>query len=51
VFPRGFVDPSRRVPCLDRLRSVLGFAPARSIASIVAELLAPERAPLPALGR
>jgi UDP-glucose 4-epimerase len=41
VFPRGFVDPPRRVPCLERLRSLVGFAPCRPIESIVAELMAP----------
>lgn len=39
VFPRGFVDPSRRVPCLARLREAIGWAPASPIEGIVAELL------------
>jgi UDP-glucose 4-epimerase len=38
VFPRGFQDPPRRVPCLRRLRQLIGWAPSRPIESIVAEL-------------
>ncbi len=40
VFPEGFVDPQRRVPCLERLRSCIGFAPSQPIESIVDELCA-----------
>jgi len=40
VFPEGFVDPQRRVPCLDRLRACIGFAPSTSIEAIVDELCA-----------
>lgn len=40
VFPRGFVDPPRRVPCLERLRGVLGWVPARPVEEIVRELAA-----------
>lgn len=43
VFPHGFVDPPRRVPCLDRLRAALGREPARPLAQIVAELLSEAR--------
>ncbi len=39
VFPRGFADPSRRVPCLARLREAIGWAPTSPIEGIVAELL------------
>jgi len=40
VFPRGFVDPQRRLPCLQRLRDAIGWVPERSIELIVAELAA-----------
>lgn len=39
VFPQGFVDPPRRVPSLDRLERAIGWAPARELESIVAELV------------
>jgi UDP-glucose 4-epimerase len=39
AFPRGFVDPVRRVPCLDRLRRLIGWTPERPIEAIVADLL------------
>jgi UDP-glucose 4-epimerase len=39
VFPAGFVDPARRRPCLQRLRSAIGWAPSASLAAIVGELL------------
>ena len=45
VFPRGFVDPPRRVPCLQRLRQAIGWAPSMPVEAIVAELAA-----LPDLG-
>jgi len=44
VFPRGFVDPPRRVPCLRRLREALGWAPSRPVEEIVGELVAERRA-------
>ncbi len=40
VFPKGFVDPQRRVPRLDRLRACIGWAPSRPIEAIVEELCA-----------
>jgi UDP-glucose 4-epimerase len=40
VFPAGFLDPQRRVPCLHRLRQLLGWVPATPIEAIVAELAA-----------
>ncbi len=40
VFPRGFVDPPRRVPCLERLLDLLGWVPDRPIEAIVADLAA-----------
>lgn len=40
VFPKGFVDPPRRVPCLQRLRELIGWVPSRPIEAIVAELAA-----------
>ena len=43
VFPRGFVDPPRRVPCLERLRDAIGWVPATPIEAIVGELLAVAR--------
>jgi UDP-glucose 4-epimerase len=39
AFPRGFIDPVRRVPCLDRLRRLIGWTPERPIETIVADLL------------
>lgn len=39
VFPDGFVDPSRRVPSLDRLLQANGWLPKTSLASIVDELV------------
>jgi UDP-glucose 4-epimerase len=39
VFPKGFVDPPRRRPCLDRLRQVIGWVPSLPLREIVAELL------------
>ncbi|MGE3175188.1 MAG: NAD-dependent epimerase/dehydratase family protein [Planctomycetota bacterium] len=44
VFPRGFVDPPRRVPCLARLRDLLGWVPSRPLEAIVEDLVAAERA-------
>jgi UDP-glucose 4-epimerase len=44
VFPRGFVDPPRRVPCLLRLRAAIGFVPDMPIERIVGELVALQRA-------
>ena len=43
VFPRGFVDPPRRVPCLRRLRAAIGFVPDLPIEAIVQELVALQR--------
>lgn len=43
VFPRGFGDPPRRVPCLQRLRAFTGRAPERAIAEIVRELVVAAR--------
>lgn len=43
VFPAGFADPPRRVPCLQRLRSLLGFVPETGIEAIVDDLLAQPR--------
>jgi UDP-glucose 4-epimerase len=40
IFPEGFVDPSRRVPSLDRLRAANGWVPEMPLASIVSELVA-----------
>jgi UDP-glucose 4-epimerase len=40
VFPRGFVDPPRRVPSLDRLRAAIGWVPATPLVAIVEELVA-----------
>lgn len=39
VFPRGFPDPPRRVPCLQRLRSVLGWAPDAPVESVIEQML------------
>ncbi|MBM4063519.1 MAG: NAD-dependent epimerase/dehydratase family protein [Planctomycetes bacterium] len=39
VFPSGFVDPARRLPCLERLAHAIGWAPSAPMASIVAELV------------
>ena len=44
VFPSGFVDPPRRVPSLQRLRAANGWAPEASLASIVDDVVAYERA-------
>lgn len=43
VFPKGFVDPARRVPSLDRLRALVGWAPEQPLEAIVAELAAEGR--------
>ncbi|MBK8100390.1 MAG: NAD-dependent epimerase/dehydratase family protein [Planctomycetes bacterium] len=43
VFPRGFGDPPRRVPCLSRLRALTGRAPERPIGEIVRELVVAAR--------
>lgn len=43
VFPPGFVDPPRRVPCLHRLIAATGNRPATSLPAIVRELVALER--------
>lgn len=43
VFPPGFGDPVRRVPSLERLRSLIGFAPSTPLAHIVDELVADGR--------
>ncbi|HEU4417715.1 MAG TPA: NAD-dependent epimerase/dehydratase family protein [Planctomycetota bacterium] len=39
VFPTGFADPPRRVPCLERLARVIGWVPSRPLVSIVDELI------------
>ncbi|MCA8975285.1 MAG: NAD-dependent epimerase/dehydratase family protein [Planctomycetes bacterium] len=39
VFPHGFIDPPRRLPCLDRLRQAIGWVPDAPVDSIVAELV------------
>ncbi len=40
VFPRGFVDPSRRVPSLQRLQQLIGWTPSRPLVRIVDEFVA-----------
>jgi UDP-glucose 4-epimerase len=40
VFPSGFADPPRRLPCLERLARVIGWVPSRSLVAIVDELIA-----------
>jgi UDP-glucose 4-epimerase len=50
VFPRGFYDPPRRVPCLTRLREAIGWVPERPIEQIVAGLMRQDAAlPRPAV--
>ena len=44
VFPTGFVDPARRVPSLGRLRAANGWVPSAPLRSIVADVVAYERA-------
>ncbi len=39
VFPAGFADPPRRRPCLQRLRSSIGWVPSAPLVQIVGELL------------
>jgi UDP-glucose 4-epimerase len=39
VFPTGFADPPRRLPCLERLARVIGWVPNRPLVSIVDELI------------
>lgn len=39
VFPSGFVDPPRRLPCLERLREAIGWVPSMPLQRIVAELV------------
>jgi len=39
VFPTGFADPPRRLPCLERLARVIGWVPKRPLVSIVDELI------------
>lgn len=43
VFPAGFVDPPRRVPALERLRTAIGWVPDMPLAAIVDELIADGR--------
>ena len=43
VFPPGFGDPARRVPSLERLRALIGFAPSTPLPQIVDELVASGR--------
>jgi UDP-glucose 4-epimerase len=45
VFPRGFDELPRRVPSLQRLRAMIGWAPSRPLSAIVDELLAIGAAP------
>jgi len=40
VFPEGFIDPSRRVPSLERLHAANGWVPETPLAEIVTELVA-----------
>lgn len=47
VFPQGFTDPPRRVPCLSRLRAALGWVPDTSLERVVEELVASATAQLP----
>lgn len=51
MFPTGFVDPARRVPSLDRLRSVIGWVPERPIEAIVSDLLSLMRVPQAVVSR
>jgi UDP-glucose 4-epimerase len=44
VFPRGFVDPPRRLPSLERLRAAIGWVPDAPVGRIVSELVAIEQA-------
>ena len=44
VFPSGFIDPPRRVPCLRRLQAANGWVPSASLRSIVADVIGYERA-------
>ena len=46
VFPAGFCDPPRRLPSLQRLRQLIGWAPERPIEAIVADLFAASPADL-----
>jgi UDP-glucose 4-epimerase len=47
VFPRGFPDPPRRVPCLERLRAVLGWAPDAPVERVIERMLLSTAGSLP----
>ena len=51
VYGEGFVDPPRRRPCLSRLASLTGFAPRRSLADAVSDVVAYEHAALSRVAR
>jgi UDP-glucose 4-epimerase len=50
AYPAGFEDMRRRVPCVEKLRSYLGWAPAipleDNLARMIEAMRAPERAPV-----
>ncbi|NDV99600.1 NAD(P)-dependent oxidoreductase [Salipiger sp. PrR002] len=43
VYPHGFEDMMRRVPDVQRLKSVTGFRPERSLATIIEDIIAEKR--------
>jgi UDP-glucose 4-epimerase len=49
-FPQGFVDPPRRLPCLDRLRRAIGWVPQAPLGAIVGELVDLARRDVAAVG-
>ncbi|MEC7726565.1 MAG: NAD-dependent epimerase/dehydratase family protein, partial [Planctomycetota bacterium] len=50
VFPRGFVDPPRRVPALDRLRAANGWVPEAGLRELVEDVVSAARAAFDAAG-
>ncbi|MFK7742524.1 MAG: NAD-dependent epimerase/dehydratase family protein [Planctomycetota bacterium] len=51
IFPPGFLDPPRRVPDLERLRTAIGWVPSTSLADIVRDQVAWARASMAAAVR
>lgn len=43
IFPRDFEDMQRRVPCLEKLKSLIGISPKRSLDQILDDVIAFEK--------
>ena len=44
VYPVGFEDMARRLPCVDKLHEAIGFRPMRTLDEIIADIIAEKQA-------